>query len=47
MLVEKRVKMDKLKELYYSLDFKDVKTYIQSGNVIFESTESDTNKIKS
>ena len=33
----KKVKMDRLKELYTSLDFKNVKTYIQSGNVIFES----------
>ena len=32
----KRVKMDELKEVYKSLDFKDVKTYIQSGNVIFQ-----------
>ena len=41
----KKVKMDKLKELYRSLDFKDVKTYIQSGNVIFKSKESDPTKL--
>ncbi len=41
----KKIKMDKLKELYRSLDFKDIKTYIQSGNVIFESTESDPIKL--
>ncbi len=41
----KKIKMDKLKELYRSLDFKDIKTYIQSGNVIFESTESDPLKL--
>jgi uncharacterized protein (DUF1697 family) len=37
----KKVKMDRLKELYISLDFKNVKTYIQSGNVIFDSIKSD------
>jgi uncharacterized protein (DUF1697 family) len=37
----KKVNMDRLKELYISLDFKNVKTYIQSGNVIFDSIESD------
>ena len=41
----KKVKMDRLKELYRSLDFKNIKTYIQSGNVIFESTESDATKL--
>jgi uncharacterized protein (DUF1697 family) len=41
----KKVKMDRLKELYRSLDFKDVKTYIQSGNVIFESKEYDPIKL--
>jgi uncharacterized protein (DUF1697 family) len=41
----KKIKMDKLKELYRSLDFKDIKTYIQSGNVIFKSTESDPVKL--
>ncbi len=42
---EKKVKMDRLKEVYASLDFKNVKTYIQSGNVIFESKESDPTKL--
>jgi uncharacterized protein (DUF1697 family) len=31
----KKLKMTALKDLYESMDFKDVKTYIQSGNVIF------------
>ena len=35
------VRMDELKELYASLGFKDVVTYIQSGNVIFTSDEAD------
>ena len=42
----KRVKMDELKEVYNSLDFKDVKTYIQSGNVIFQFENMDTNELK-
>jgi uncharacterized protein (DUF1697 family) len=33
----KRIKMDDLRHLYRSLNFKDVKTFIQSGNVIFNS----------
>ena len=41
----KKVKMDRLKELYRSLKFKDVKTYIQSWNVIFKSPESDPLKL--
>ena len=35
------VRMDKLKELYASLGFKDVVTYIQSGNVVFTSDDAD------
>jgi uncharacterized protein (DUF1697 family) len=46
----KRIKMDDLKELYKSLGFKDVKTYIQSGNIIFMSENPDpldiSNKIE-
>lgn len=41
----KTVKMDRLKELYRSLNFKDVKTYIKSGNVIFKSLESNRTKL--
>jgi uncharacterized protein (DUF1697 family) len=33
---KKRIKMEDLKDLYRSLDFKDVRTYIQSGNVVFK-----------
>ncbi|GCE15864.1 DUF1697 domain-containing protein [Tengunoibacter tsumagoiensis] len=36
------VKMDMLKELHASLGFTDVITYIQSGNVIFTSNETDS-----
>jgi uncharacterized protein (DUF1697 family) len=37
-----RIKMAELKGLFESLEFKSVKTYVQSGNVIFdyESTDS-------
>ncbi len=34
---QKMIKMEALKALYESLNFKNVKTYIQSGNVLFES----------
>ncbi|MBI9071813.1 MAG: DUF1697 domain-containing protein [Melioribacteraceae bacterium] len=36
---KKKIKMADLKELYKSLGFVNVITYIQSGNVIFESNE--------
>jgi uncharacterized protein (DUF1697 family) len=42
----KKVKMSKLKELYLSLNFKDVKTYIQSGNVIFRSKNLDLSYLR-
>jgi len=41
----KKIKMDQLKTCYKSLGFKNVITYIQSGNVIFEVDESDPNKL--
>lgn len=31
------IKMDELRKMYESLKFKNVKTYIQSGNVLFEN----------
>jgi uncharacterized protein (DUF1697 family) len=43
---QKKVKMADLKTLYESLGFTNVKTYIQSGNVIFESSISDVVKLK-
>ncbi len=42
----KKVKMNKLEELYLSLDFKDVKTYIQSGNVVFRSQDLDLSYLR-
>ncbi len=34
---QKKIKMDDLKALYEDLGFSNVRTYIQSGNVVFES----------
>ena len=39
------VKMDALKKIFESLKLKNVVTFIQSGNVIFETKESDKNLI--
>lgn len=33
-----RIKMDVLRSMFESMDFTEVKTYIQSGNVLFKST---------
>jgi uncharacterized protein (DUF1697 family) len=38
----KTIKMDKLKGLFESLGFKNVKTILNSGNVIFEAPAKDT-----
>jgi uncharacterized protein (DUF1697 family) len=37
----KRIKMDALRQLYVSLGYTDVQSYIQSGNVIFRTTETE------
>lgn len=37
-----KIKMDDLRGLYESLKFEDVRTYVQSGNVIFRSKEKGT-----
>lgn len=42
----KRIRMNELRELYLSLNFKDVKTYIQSGNVIFKYLDSDPSDLE-
>jgi uncharacterized protein (DUF1697 family) len=36
-----RIKMDALRSLYISLKFRNPQTFIQSGNVIFETSEND------
>lgn len=35
----RRIKMDALRNLYESLGFKDPQTYVQSGNVLFKTSE--------
>jgi len=42
---QKKVSMVDLKELYESLGFINVQTYVQSGNVVFESTLKDDSKL--
>jgi uncharacterized protein (DUF1697 family) len=37
---QKKVLMDDLKKLYIEIEFKNVRTYIQSGNVIFDYEKS-------
>lgn len=39
------IKMANLKTLYEQLGFQSVTTYIQSGNVVFESSETDQEKL--
>ena len=41
-----KIAMPQLKELYQSLNFKHVKTYIQSGNVLFETSGVPVEKLK-
>ncbi len=40
-----KVKMETLREVCASLGFENVKTYINSGNVIFETRETDDKKL--
>src|SRR5690242_803730 len=42
---QKKIQMTDLKTLYEALKFKDVTTYIQSGNVIFKSTSASDQKV--
>lgn len=37
------IKMDALRKMYESLGFKNVKTYLQSGNVVFLANETENN----
>ena len=39
------IKMDMLKQCFEEMGFSDVKTYIQSGNVIFSTQDNDKRKI--
>jgi uncharacterized protein (DUF1697 family) len=40
-----RIKMDELRSLYESLKLEDPRTYVQSGNVIFRTEETDVAKL--
>ncbi len=44
---QRRIKMDELRSLFESLGFGNVKTYIQSGNVIFDSRRASISKLAS
>jgi uncharacterized protein (DUF1697 family) len=39
------IKMEQLKQVFDDMSFSDVKTYIQSGNVIFRTSENDKLKL--
>ncbi len=39
---QKKIKMADLRQLYTDLGFAHVKSYLQSGNVVFQSPETDT-----
>ena len=43
---QKKIRMADLKNLYESLSLTDVETYVQSGNVVFESDEKDVTKLR-
>lgn len=40
------IKMEKLREVLKELDFEQISTYIQSGNILFKSEISDAKKIE-
>jgi uncharacterized protein (DUF1697 family) len=42
---QKKIKMEALKTVYQNAGLNDVTTYIQSGNVIFKSSESDSDRL--
>ena len=39
------IKMDMLKQCFVAMGFPDVKTYIQSGNVVFKTADTDKTKL--
>ncbi len=43
---QKIIKMDALKKMYEKLNYENVKTYVQSGNVIFSSKEKDKKELE-
>lgn len=43
---QKIIKMDELAKIFSSFGFKNVRTYIQSGNILFESVKSESILVK-
>lgn len=43
---QKLIKMEVLRKILQELDFENIRTYIQSGNIIFESKISDRRKLE-
>lgn len=43
---QKKIRMADLKALFESINFQDVETYIQSGNVVFESNSKQISQLK-
>jgi uncharacterized protein (DUF1697 family) len=42
---QKKIRMAELRSLFESLNLVNVKTYVQSGNVVFDSTEQDASEL--
>ena len=43
---QKKIRMAELKSLYESLALENVQSYLQSGNMVFDSEEGDTTKLR-
>ena len=43
---QKKITMSELKSVYESLNLENVTTYVQSGNVVFDSSEQDLSKLE-
>ncbi len=43
---QRMIKMDALKQMYSELGFKNIQTYIQSGNVVFQFKKSEAGKLE-
>ena len=43
---QKLIKMDALKKMYENLNFENIQTYVQSGNVIFSSKEKEQKELE-
>ena len=42
---QKKIKMAELRALYESIGFADVQSYLQSGNVVFATEETDADAV--